>query len=289
MADHGALPPRLLTAAQAARAALAAAGKSVGAPRGEDRGGRIADIGCYVGNLAIYLVRGGASVVATDVCRGPLELARQKADLLSDDELSRLDFRLGDGFGPFTPDDDITVACLCGLPSGQLLQLLDSKPSFIRSLVLQPTCPTAPEAMVALRSWLLERGWRWTEQLRSETGGACLTLAAQVEPEQAATQELGAGGEHSVSRTARLLPMDVRSRVHEKLRGDAQAAWRSSLSWLKRPPPPQEGCVRCVCISDTHLQHEDLHLPYGEQRSAGQRPGGLEELSSLDRAATASA
>ena len=34
-------------------------GKSVGAPRGEDRGGRIADIGCYVGNLAIYLVRGG--------------------------------------------------------------------------------------------------------------------------------------------------------------------------------------------------------------------------------------
>lgn len=39
------------------------------------------------------------------------------------------------------------------------------------------------EAMVALRSWLLERGWRWTEQLRSETG-------SEVESGELAPQEV---------------------------------------------------------------------------------------------------
>ncbi|CAK9097148.1 unnamed protein product [Durusdinium trenchii] len=62
--------------------------------------------------------------------------------------------------------------------------------------------------------------------------------------------------------------------------------------WLKRPPPPQEGCVRCVCISDTHLQHEDLHLPYGEillhcgdvlLESRGLQASALEALRSFHR------
>ncbi|CAE7206834.1 unnamed protein product [Symbiodinium pilosum] len=33
------------------------------------------------------------------------------------------------------------------------------------------------------------------------------------------------------------------------------------VNWLPAPPERIPGAVRCVCISDTHLQHRDLHSP----------------------------
>eukprot|EP00435_Cladocopium_sp_Y103_P066862 s271_g29.t1 len=35
-------------------------------------------------------------------------------------------------------------------------------------------------------------------------------------------------------------------------------------NWYPSPPTRQQDCVRCVCISDTHLHHHDLWLPPGD-------------------------
>ncbi|CAL1171715.1 unnamed protein product [Cladocopium goreaui] len=204
MAKSSPLAPRLLAVANAALAA----GPQL----------CIADIGCYVGNLAVHLVQQGARVVAIDVAPGPLELARQKAqDVLSTEGQSRLEFRLGDGFAALKVEDDVGVACLAGLPAGLLLQLLNSTPPSVTRLVLQPTCPTAPEAMAALRCWLHDSAWQLTEHISLERGGACITLVADALEDQQGNVHHSGECTAVAQHRAQLLPMTLRERVFQQL------------------------------------------------------------------------
>eukprot|EP00435_Cladocopium_sp_Y103_P067716 s271_g30.t1 len=204
MAKSSPLAPRLLAVANAALAT----GRQL----------CIADIGCYVGNLAVHLAQQGARVIAVDVAPGPLELAREKAqEVLSTEGQSRLEFRLGDGFEALKVEDGVQVACLAGLPAGLLLQLLNSTPPTVTRLVLQPTCPTSPEAMAALRCWLQDGAWQLTEHISLERGGACITLVADVLEDCQQRNVLHSGECTVAQHQAQLLPMTLRERVFQQL------------------------------------------------------------------------
>eukprot|EP00439_Symbiodinium_sp_Y106_P079334 s955_g18.t1 len=167
---------------------------------------RVADVGCYKALLALHLVQRDASVrvLATDLASGPLELGRMLAHALPTDQCHRIDFRQGDGLSALDPGE-VDVVCAAGIAAGKLSTWIPTV-QFAQRLVLQPSVPTAPEAMMELRCRMADFGWALQDEVLSiEKGGICLTLVAEV-----ATS--------SFSREAMpLLPVAPRSRIRHTL------------------------------------------------------------------------
>ncbi|CAJ1387681.1 unnamed protein product [Effrenium voratum] len=204
--------------------------------KGKGKGACVADVGCYVGHLAIAMVQQDPSVrvVATDRAEPPLTLAAQRArEVLTVAQLARLDFRQGHGFDALADGPNPAVACLAGLPAGLVLQLLPSAPNSLRRLVLQPSCPQPPQAMMDLRSWLNDHGWLLVEErLTSERGGACLTLVADAEPEapMPSPRRLGCLGE----KLPPLLRPRVLAKCHQKEDAEVLAYLQLLEEYLER-------------------------------------------------------
>ncbi|CAE7601176.1 Mpped1 [Symbiodinium sp. CCMP2592] len=143
---------------------------------------RVADVGCYKALLALHLVQRDASVwvLATDLASGPLEVGRMLARALPTDQCRRIDFRQGDGLSALDPGE-VDVVCAAGIAAGKLSTWIPCAAQFAQRLVLQPSVPTSPEAMMELRCRMADFGWALQDELLSiEKGGICLTLVAEV-------------------------------------------------------------------------------------------------------------
>jgi len=171
----------------------------------------VADIACDHCTLGIALLKSEVAqrVIAVDVCTSPLATGRTKAErLLAPDLRDCLDLRLGDGLRPLTVADRVNTVCVVGIGAYSVLNILDSSINDhedinlgrasdqiadshagadklvdilgVQRLVLQPV-DSRPHLMVPLRRWLLERGWRITEETLSGNNKRQLYLTMLAE------------------------------------------------------------------------------------------------------------
>ena len=124
-------------------------------------GTKVADIGTDHALLPCYLVQEkiSPSAIATDVNKGPLEIAKKQVkDLLLDD---RVAVRLGDGLKPIKPLEVETVT-ISGMGGATIKDILDKSPEVtkgLQRLILQPNV-----AAWLVRSWALENGWKIVDE-----------------------------------------------------------------------------------------------------------------------------
>ncbi|CAE7682889.1 unnamed protein product [Symbiodinium sp. CCMP2456] len=173
---------------------------------------RVADVGCYKALLGLHLVQrdAGVRVLATDLASGPLELGRMLARGLPTDQCRRIDFRLGDGLSTLHPGE-VDVVCAAGIAAGKLSTWIPTA-QFAQRLVLQPSVPTAPEAMMELRCRMADFGWALQDEVLSiEKGGICLTLVAEA-----------AGTSSFSAEAVPLLPAAPHSRIRHALQTGAE-------------------------------------------------------------------
>jgi len=168
----------------------------------------VADIACDHCTLGIALLKSKVAqrVIAVDVCPSPLDTGRTKAARLLTPELRAcLDLRLGDGLRPLKIADRVNTVCVVGIGAYSVLNILDSSLSDdneendmnqaqgqptgsdklvdvlgVQRLVLQPV-DSRPHLMVPLRRWLLERGWRITDETLSANNKRQLYLTMLAE------------------------------------------------------------------------------------------------------------
>lgn len=135
-------------------------------PRSLNSTSKVADIGADHALLTLALIKLGATrrVVAIDRSAAALDGGRQnlrKATYLDGIDPSSVEFRLGDGFSPLKPTDDVETACIAGMGVDSILAIIEAAPLFpgLKNLVLQPA-GTRPQHLIPLRQQLCRsRGW----------------------------------------------------------------------------------------------------------------------------------
>ncbi|MCS1350495.1 class I SAM-dependent methyltransferase [Mechercharimyces sp. CAU 1602] len=121
----------------------------------------VADIG---GDHAYLLLAAAAAGkvkrgIVGEVSRGPYENALGRVQALCKNDL--IDVRLGDGLEVISPGEVevITIAGMGGALIAKILQQGEEKLERVQRLILQPN-----NASEAVRSWLLEHGWRVVDE-----------------------------------------------------------------------------------------------------------------------------
>ncbi|WP_170145306.1 tRNA (adenine(22)-N(1))-methyltransferase [Ammoniphilus oxalaticus] len=119
-------------------------------------GSKVADIGSDHAFLPIHLIQSGksASVIAGEVNRGPLEMARKNVDQTGFSK--QIELRLGDGLSVIE-DGEVDTVCISGMGGTLITSILDAgieRLSSVQQLVLQPNV-----AEKQARKWLYDHGW----------------------------------------------------------------------------------------------------------------------------------
>lgn len=121
----------------------------------------VADIGTDHALLPVYLLVTGKCprAIATDVRRGPLEIARETIRAFGVGR--QVELRLGFGLAVLEPHE-VDAAVIAGVGNRTMIEILERSPQIratIRRLILQPMVGTG-----ALRRWLLAHGFRLAEE-----------------------------------------------------------------------------------------------------------------------------
>lgn len=140
-------------------------------------GSRVADIGTDHAYLPVYLLEKKiiSLAIASDVCRGPLNIARKTVQQRNSTD--RIELRLGNGLDVLTPGEVDTII-VAGMGGATIIEILRSRPQIMESLqrlILQPMAASA-----ALRRWLIMNQWIIIdEQLVLEDGRLYEIIAAK--------------------------------------------------------------------------------------------------------------
>ena len=135
-------------------------------------GDRVADIGCDHGYLGIYLLQKGiaASVIASDINRGPLQSAKRNAEKYG--FADKMSFHLSDGVQNIPQDFDAMVCA--GMGADTMISILKAAPWLKDSryrLILQCQSKTH-----LLRRYLSENGWHITRESALKDGRFVYTV-----------------------------------------------------------------------------------------------------------------
>jgi len=138
-------------------------------------GTRVVDVGTDHALLPVYLVENGIcpDAVAGDVQDKPYRIAR-KAVAVAGLEY-RIAVRLGDGLVIVRPGE-VDVAVIAGMGGGTIREILNNSletVAMLRRLILQPMVDAG-----ALRTWLVQKGWRIAGEALVEEKGIIYEVVA---------------------------------------------------------------------------------------------------------------
>lgn len=144
------------------------------------------DIGSDHAKLPYALLKSGRvnKIIVVEKTAGPVRNAQRRLFGMN------AEVRLGDGFEPISPADDVDSASLCGMGGDLIVRILQRFPDRLpRQLVLQPN-----SSWYSVRRWALDSGFRITgEQLiagRMHYPVIQLERRAATEPSDPAYEEL---------------------------------------------------------------------------------------------------
>lgn len=127
--------------------------------------------------MPIYLVQQGIipSAVAIDNHQGPYESALNQ---VANKGLSgKITVLLGNGLTPLHTGQ-VEAAVLAGMGSSTMIEVLEARPEIVadlKQLVLQPMVGVAQ-----IRKWLVENGWKISNEVLVEDGGIIYTVLSAV-------------------------------------------------------------------------------------------------------------
>ena len=141
----------------------------------------VADIGCDHGRLSIALLQQGfcQHVIATDVGQQPLKRAQTLRNLCGME--SRMELRLGDGFGPIRPGE-VQAAAICGMGGTLMSRILEDCVPPLKGaalLVLQPM-----RAVADIRSYLFFHCYRVVDDVVVRDAGRLYQVFSVVANQQ---------------------------------------------------------------------------------------------------------